>query len=140
MEDISFFFEYEGLKILEEDSVKNWVLLVIRHYKAKAGVLNYIFVSDEDLLQMNRDYLSHDYYTDILTFPTGENQELVQGDIYISVDRVQENADDFGHSFEDELHRVMIHGVLHLLGFDDHGEDEEKMREKENHALSLRKF
>lgn len=140
MGQISLFYEYEGIKIDREDSVKDWVLFVINHHEGKAGELNFVFVSDEHLLEMNQKFLSHDYYTDILTFPTDETGELVQGDIYISVDRVKENATIFDVPFINELLRVMIHGVLHLLGFDDHGENEAVMRSKENHALSLLKL
>ncbi|MCI4669315.1 MAG: rRNA maturation RNase YbeY [Bacteroidia bacterium] len=139
MEEISFFYELEHFKIDNEDPVKNWILIVISSHRAEHGALNFIFVSDDQLLELNRKYLSHDYYTDILTFPAGEG-ESVSGDIYISIDRVGENASDLNLSFLDELHRVMIHGVLHLIGFDDHGEKAQEMRQIEDHALSLRNF
>lgn len=92
--------------------------------------IDYIFCSDEFLLKVNRAHLDHDEYTDIITFPLEEDP--IVGEIYISIDRVRENADSFGVSFEEELHRVMIHGVLHLCGYDDHEDDDiEEIREKE---------
>ena len=99
-----------------------------------------IFCSDEYLLEMNRTHLDHDYYTDIITFDYTDNQ-IVSGDLFISVDRVRENASDFNVSFQHELHRVIIHGVLHLCGYKDKSDEEEKlMRSKENNALSMISF
>ncbi|MCL4150405.1 UNVERIFIED_CONTAM: hypothetical protein GTU68_062635, partial [Idotea baltica] len=102
--------------------------------------ISYIFCSDTFLLSLNKQYLDHDYYTDILTFPL-ESQGISNGiaaDIFISIERVKENADTYDTSFEQELRRVMIHGVLHLLGFDDHGDEgQRQMRNRENEALSL---
>ena len=97
----------------------------------------YIFCSDEYLYNLNQEYLNHDTYTDIITFPYSE-PPLVEGDIFISIDRVKENASQFGAPFEQELHRVMIHGVLHLCGYSDKSPDEEAlMRKKEDEALQL---
>ncbi|MDX1906752.1 MAG: rRNA maturation RNase YbeY [Bacteroidia bacterium] len=138
---ITFFSEDTDFSLTQEDSVKDWVLAVMARYQSSAGSIAYIFCSDEFLLGLNRAYLNHDYYTDILTFPTEEpGIEGVAADIYISVDRVRDNAAEYRVSFEDELHRVMIHGVLHLLGLDDHGEAEMLMRKAEDEALSLRSF
>jgi len=140
MDRIQFFSEEITFQIDEEDSVKDWILLFVKSVGAHIEQLNYIFMSDEALLKMNQSYLSHDYYTDILTFPMREDPELLEADIYISVDRVKDNAASMGNEFRDELHRVMIHGVLHLLGQDDHGENAEMMRKREEAALALRIF
>ncbi len=140
MENISFFYEYKNFVLDKEDPVSDWVLLVINAHQAELGEVNYIFVSDDYLLQLNKQFLSHDYYTDILTFPHEEAGETISADIYISVDRVQENAINHGGDIEEELHRVMIHGILHLLGFDDHGFQEALMRNKEREVLNLRNF
>ena len=86
-------------------------------------------------------YLDHDTLTDIITFDTAEEEGIIEGDVFVSIDRVRDNASDMGTSFEDELHRVIIHGVLHLLGFSDKSEEEEElMRKEEDSSLSLRKF
>lgn len=141
-ESIQFFSEEIEFTLDKEDSVRNWILFVITKYEKKAGDISYIFCSDEYLLGLNKEHLQHDYYTDILTFPyaPAEASEL-HSDIYISIDRVKDNASSLNISFTDELHRVMIHGILHLLGFDDHGEGaQEDMRSKENQALEKREF
>ena len=140
MDRVQFFVEEITFQIDKEDSVKDWILLFVKSVGAHIEQLNYIFMSDETLLKMNQSYLSHDYYTDILTFPMREDPELLEADIYISVDRVKENAESMGNVFRDELHRVMIHGVLHLLGQDDHGDNAEIMRKREEDALALRTF
>ena len=140
MDRIQFFLEEITFQIDEEDSVKDWILLFVKGVGAHIEQLNYIFMSDEALLKMNQSYLSHDYYTDILTFPMREDPKLLEADIYISVDRVKENAESMGNVFRDELHRVMIHGVLHLLGQDDHGDNAAIMRKREEDALALRTF
>jgi rRNA maturation RNase YbeY len=124
-----------------KDSVSNWILRFVSAQGKEIQSLEYIFCSDEYLLELNREHLDHDYYTDILTFPYAPPEaEMLLGEIYISVDRVKENAESFQESFQNELHRVMIHGVLHLLGQDDHGEEEEVMRQREQAALGLREF
>ena len=104
------------------------------------GDVSVVFCSDEHLLQMNKEYLQHDYYTDIITFDYTED-DVVSGDLFISVDRVEENANEFDAPFQDELHRVCIHGLLHLCGYKDKSDKEEElMRSKENEMLMLRKF
>ena len=124
-----------------KDSVSDWILRFISTQGKGIQSLEYIFCSDEYLLELNKQHLDHDYYTDILTFPYAPPEaEMLLGEIYISIDRVKENAESFGEPFRNELHRVMIHGVLHLLGQDDHGEEEKVMREKEQSALELRLF
>jgi len=123
--------------LLNEIDLTNWISKVCSSENHEFGDISLIFCSDYYLLDMNRTHLDHDYYTDIITFDYTENQ-LVSGDLFISVDRVRDNASDFNVSFEHELHRVIIHGVLHLCGYKDKSNDEEKlMRTKENNALSM---
>ncbi len=117
-----------------------WYSNVCEVENKSLGEISIIFCSDEHLLQMNKEYLQHDYYTDIITFDYTE-ENLVSGDLFISVDRVEDNANEFDSPFQDELHRVCIHGLLHLCGYKDKSEkDEELMRSKENEMLMLRKF
>ena len=117
-------------------SISNWIERIVSLHEGAVAEIVYIFCSDERLLEINKSSLSHDYYTDIITFPY--QYDPIHTDIFISIDRVKENAASFGVAFEEELKRVMIHGVLHMLGFSDHSEEEKKeMREKENEALSL---
>lgn len=122
--------------------INRWVKTVAQNFGYRRLTINYIFCSDDELLKINRQFLGHDYYTDIITFDTLEDQRIknasLSGDIFISVDTVRINAEEYGTSFEDELHRVMIHGILHLVGFDDHTDAEsEEMRKQENTALYL---
>ena len=118
-----------------------WIRSVIRGYGKKAGDITYIFCSDPYLREMNIRYLSHSTYTDILTFDTSTAKGITSGDIFISVDRVRSNAETYSTTFRDELHRVMIHGVLHLLGFDDKTDAaRRRMRKKEDECLARRRF
>lgn len=117
-----------------------WYSSVCDAEKKVLGDVSVVFCSDEHLLEMNKEYLEHDYYTDIITFDYTEDT-LVSGDLFISVDRVQDNAAEFNVAFQDELHRVCVHGLLHLCGYKDKSdEDEVLMRSKENEMLMLRKF
>jgi rRNA maturation RNase YbeY len=125
---------------LNDIDLTNWISKVCVDENYNLGDISLIFCSDEYLLDMNRTHLDHDYYTDIITFDYTDNQ-IVSGDLFISIDRVRDNASDFNVSFHHELHRVIIHGVLHLCGYKDKSDDEEKlMRTKENNALSLISF
>lgn len=118
--------------------VKAWIGEVVEQYGKTIGELYYYFCSDEKLLEINRERLDHDFYTDIVTFPLTDCETVLSSELCISVDRIKENAVTFGRSYESELHRVIIHGVLHLIGFDDHTDKDEKvMREKEEEALKL---
>ena len=102
--------------------------------------MSIIFNSDESLLDINKQFLNHDYQTDIITFPIEETETELEAELYISIDRVKENAEDFGITFENELQRVIIHGTLHLCGFGDKSESEEKlMRQKEDEHLNYLK-
>ena len=117
-----------------------WYSNVCQVEGMQLGDVSVVFCSDEHLLQMNKEYLQHDYYTDIITFDYTED-DVVSGDLFISVDRVEENANEFDAPFQDELHRVCIHGLLHLCGYKDKSDKEEElMRSKENEMLMLRKF
>ena len=117
--------------------IKQWIKQVIDAKGKKTGNITYIFCDDEYLLEVNKQYLKHDYYTDVITFDYVEN-DLISGDIFISTDRVRENALAFGSSETEELHRVIIHGALHLLGLKDKSEKEaSQMRQAENEALKL---
>lgn len=123
---------------VEPQKVKNWIQSVAENYGKWVGELHYYFCSDEQLLAINRERLGHDFYTDIVTFPLTDCETVLSSEFCISTDRIKENAVTFGRTYESELHRVIIHGVLHLIGFDDHSEEDEKtMREKEEEALKL---
>lgn len=124
----------------ELEKTKEWINDFVISYGKEVGELYYSFCSDEYLYQMNIELLNHDFYTDIITFPLNECKTILSAEFHISVDRIKENAVTFDRSFEDELHRVMAHGVLHLIGFDDLTEEDEKeMRKQEDFCLSLRR-
>lgn len=136
---ISFFKENTTFDIKQKNKIKSWLKNVASGYGFSAGELNYVFCDDEYLLQMNRQYLGHDYYTDIITFDSRENalSKRLDGDIFISVDTVRANGEEYGEGFEREMMRVIAHGLLHLIGFDDHtATQQKKMREAENTALA----
>jgi probable rRNA maturation factor len=117
--------------------LKKWISFITRSNEKNCGTINYIFQSDESLLALNKKYLNHNDYTDIITFNYSEGSSI-HGDIHISIDRIKENAITFASSFEEELHRVMIHGILHLLGYNDKSKEEKEiMREKENDCLEI---
>ena len=124
-------------ELSNKEQVSDWVLRVINSKGYKLGNLVYAFFNDEDLKGLNIRFLKHDYYTDVISFDETANQ-VVSGNIAISVDRVKENATQIGVDFEEELHRVMIHGVLHFIGFNDKTNSEKKeIREQEALALSM---
>jgi rRNA maturation RNase YbeY len=115
--------------------LKNFILLVFKKEGRKLDFVNFIFCTDKVLLKINQDYLNHDFYTDIITFDLSKNKSI-QSEIYISIDRVRENARKLGVSFKSELHRVVFHGVLHLCGYNDKTKNERKnIRAKEDHYL-----
>ena len=117
---------------------KAWIEAVAEKHGKTVGELYYYFCSDDKLLEINRERLGHDFYTDIVTFPLTDCETILSSEFCISTDRIKENAETFGRSYESELHRVIIHGVLHLIGFDDHTEEGEKeMRNQEEKALEL---
>lgn len=115
-----------------------WIKQVVASYGRKTGEIGYMFVSDEKILEVNREYLGHDYYTDIITFDYDEG-DIVSGDLVISLDTVRSNAELLGKPYDEELHRVIIHGILHLCGINDKGPGEREIMEaEENKALALR--
>lgn len=122
---------------LNHEAVASWVEKVAASLGKRVGALSYIFCDDEYILDTNRKYLQHDYYTDIITFDYCEGNRI-SGDLFISLDTVRSNAELFGKSYHEELHRVIIHGILHLCGINDKGPGErELMEEAENAALAL---
>lgn len=132
---IHFSVEKEGFKLKERTRIKNWITAIIKDEGKKVGDIAYIFCDDEQILETNISYLDHNTYTDIITFDYVEGN-VISGDILISVDRVKENAELFNCTFEQELHRVIIHGILHLLGVGDKSEEEAQvMRKREEEAL-----
>ena len=114
-----------------------WIRRVAATYGKTVGEVGYLFCDDEKILEVNREYLGHDYYTDIITFDYDEGNQI-NGDLVISLDTVRTNAEQFGKEYDEELHRVIIHGILHLCGLNDKGPGErEKMEAAENKALEL---
>lgn len=141
MAAIRFFNEDVAFTLKNKTQLKQWLTAVIVAEGYKLQELSYIFCSDAYLLQINQQYLDHDTYTDIITFDNSTDKGQITGDIFISIDRVRENADGFNVPLTDELHRVMVHGALHLLGYKDKtSADKEKMTEKEDHYLAKRNF
>jgi rRNA maturation RNase YbeY len=138
MNSISFFSEDISFELPHQKVVKEWITEIICREGKTLGHLNYIFCSDAYLLRINQQYLEHDFFTDIITFDSSDTSDGIEGDIFISIDRVQENATNYGHSFLIELNRVIAHGVLHLIGYDDTTSDLKiQMRQKEDSYLSL---
>ena len=134
---ISFNNQNINFTLKNKTALKAWISDVAKKEKKKTGTIHYIFTNDDDLLKMNQQFLDHNTYTDIITFDYTEDN-TINGDIFISIDRVKENANKFDTSFENELHRVIIHGVLHLCGYKDKSKaDAELMRKKENSSLKL---
>lgn len=142
LRDISFFNEDIDYKIKDKQKIRQWIgATVTAEGFDRIGELNFILCSDTYLLEINKQYLDHDTYTDIVTFDSSEKDNVIAGDIFISVERTAENALKFGVSERDELHRVIIHGVMHLCGYlDKKKEDKELMTAKENEYLSKRAF
>ncbi|MEA5140774.1 rRNA maturation RNase YbeY [Arcicella rigui] len=125
-EDIDFKFQHKNL-------LKKWLKKVAETEGFKMKNLNYIFCSDEYLHKINVEYLEHDTYTDIITFDNSEEESDIEGDIFVSIERIKDNSQELKTAFEDEFKRVLVHGLLHLCGYDDHSdEDELMMRNKED--------
>ena len=136
---IHFFWEDISSNLKQKIRLRNWITNTIKEENKRLGELTFIFCSDAYLLSINQEYLNHNTYTDIITFNNSEDDRIT-GDIFISLERVHENALRFKVSEEDELHRVMIHGALHLLGYTDKGKDAKAlMTSKENYYL-LKRF
>lgn len=130
-------YQTDGVKMpaIKRREVSAWIKAVAAGHGYKTGEIAYIFCNDEKIIEVNREYLKHDYYTDIITFDYTEGN-VISGDIFLSLDTVRSNSRQLGVSYEQELHRVIIHGILHLCGIDDKGEGErEIMEHEENVAL-----
>ena len=141
MPAIQFFEEDITYKLKNKTAVRQWITETIQAEGFKLKELTYVFCSDNYLLQINQQYLDHDTYTDIITFDNSEIANTIIGDIFISIDRIRENALKFNTTEADELHRVIIHGALHLLGYTDKSAPaRKKMTFKEDFYLNLRKF
>ena len=137
-DNISFFSEDIEFSLKHSENIKQWISSICESYNFKITNINYIFCSDDYLLGVNKKHLNHNYYTDIITFDLSEYENEIESDIFISIDRVKENGNKNNSSFEQELKRVLIHGVLHLIGFNDKTEEEKQvMRKKEEACLSL---
>ena len=133
-------YNADGVKMpnIKKRETSAWIKAVAATYGRKIGEVGYMFVDDKKILEVNNEYLGHDYYTDVITFDYDED-DTVNGDIVISLDTVRTNAELFGKTYEEELHRVIIHGILHLCGINDKGPGErEQMEAAENKALSMR--
>lgn len=140
MKEVLFFSEDVNYPSFFSDAfIKNWLDVIAIHYSKQIGVLSFIFCDDAYILDINRKYLKHDYYTDVITFDYCEG-DLLSGDIFISIDTVKSNAGKFGVAYEDEFNRVICHSILHLIGFKDKTDpDSILMRENENYCLELLK-
>ena len=137
---ISYFFEDTDFVFKAKTKNKQWLKLVAESEIRRIGELSIIFCSDNYILNVNQEFLQHDYFTDIITFNYCEGDRL-SGDLFISIDTVRENAIEYGTDFNEELNRVIVHGILHLIGYDDHSDEDVKvMRQKENYYLSLREL
>lgn len=135
---INFFTEDVKFNLPEKQKRKTWLKQIANSENFKVGELNYIFCSDEYLYQINVDYLNHHTYTDIITFDNSEEGKLIEGDIFVSIDRVKENAQKLKQEESSELSRVISHGLLHLMGYKDKSKtDAEVMRSKEAFAIEL---
>lgn len=133
---ISFAFQ-TNCSLKKRTILKQWIKTIVENNKKEVGEISYIFCSDEQLLEINKEFLNHDYYTDIITFDYSET-DVVSGDLFISIERIKDNAETLKTSYQEELHRVIIHGVLHLLGYKDKTEEEsENMRKLEDECLLI---
>lgn len=138
--EIMITYNSEGVRMpkIKKRDTSAWIKAVAASYGRKVGEIGYLFVDDEKILEVNREYLGHDYYTDVITFDYDED-DTVSGDIVISLDTVRSNAQLFGKTYEEELYRVIIHGILHLCGINDKGPGEREIMEAaENKALAMR--
>ena len=132
-------YNTDGVKMpqIKKRDTTAWIKAVAATYGKKVGEVGYLFVNDEKILDVNREYLGHDYYTDIITFDYNEDN-VINGDLVISLDTVRTNAEEFGKEYDEELLRVIIHGILHLCGINDKGPGEREIMEAaENKALKL---
>ena len=134
---VSYYAEEIKLPAIKKRETTAWIRSVAAVYGKKVGDVSYIFCSDEKILAVNKEYLQHDYYTDIISFDYTEGQ-VISGDLFMSLDTVKSNAEQFNVDYNEELHRIIIHGILHLCGINDKAPGErEVMTQKENEALLL---
>ena len=143
MKPIQIFFFKEGIKfrLSEKDKLRRWILKLIEAEGFDLLNINFIFCTDTFLRKINRQYLNHDYFTDVITFDNSVAKKIAYGDIYISIDRVRINSISFDTSFTEELQRVMVHGVLHLLGYGDKNKAQKiEMKKMEDRCLLKRRF
>lgn len=134
---VSFFTEGIDMPDINKTDIRNWVKNVAELHSKRLGPVSYIFCDDNKILEVNKQFLQHDYYTDIITFDYTEGDKI-SGDLFISLDTVRTNAEQFGQDYNTELHRVIIHGILHLCGINDKGPGEREIMEaEENKALAL---
>lgn len=132
-------YSTDGVRMpkIKKRMLNRWIAAVAKKHGKRLGDVGYMFCSDERILEVNRQYLGHDYYTDIITFPY-EESETISGDMFISLDTVRSNAEKFHKAYQEELHRVIIHGILHMTGINDKAPGErEIMEQNENEALLL---
>lgn len=135
-------YNTDGVKMpaIRKRDTSAWIKAVAAKYGRKVGEIGYMFVNDDKILEVNNEYLGHNYYTDIITFDYDEN-DVISGDIVISLDTVRSNAEQYGKDYNEELHRVIIHGILHLCGINDKGPGEREIMEAaENKALAMIKL
>ncbi|KAA6334306.1 Endoribonuclease YbeY [termite gut metagenome] len=138
---MSVTYQAEGIKMpaIQKRNTTSWIKSVAEAYGKKIGEIAYVFCTDEKILEINRQYLQHDYYTDIITFDYTERNKIA-GDVFISLDTVRTNSEQYNTLYEEELHRTIIHGILHLCGINDKEQGEREIMETaENRALELRK-
>ena len=140
MDELFFFTEdCEMPSFFSEEKIRKWFRVVASDYSRKIGAISFIFCSDPYILDVNRKYLNHDYYTDVITFDYVEG-EILSGDVFISLDTVKSNSEEYHTAYEEELNRVIVHSLLHLIGYKDKtDEDAAEMRSNENHCLELLK-
>jgi rRNA maturation RNase YbeY len=137
-ETIHFFKESVRFRLNKQKELRTWLKSCARKEGFKIHTLNYIFCNDAYLLEMNKEYLGHNYFTDIITFDNSVEKKIILGDVFISVDTVEKNSKRFETTFDEELHRVMVHGLLHLLGYKDKSKaDRSEMKKKEDQYLAL---
>jgi len=135
---VQFFFLHESFNLRKRKALKSFIEFLFSNEQKVPGEISYVFCSDEFLLNVNRDFLNHDFYTDIITFDMSSNKKIINGDIYISIERVKENAKKFSVSIDKELHRVIFHGALHLCNYKDKSnKDKIKMRSMEDKYMKM---
>jgi probable rRNA maturation factor len=138
MPKVQFYFLDRNPVLKERTRLKAFIEKLFLAEKKKLGNLSYIFCSDEQLLSINQDFLKHDFYTDVITFDLSSSNKEIDGEVYVSVDRIKDNANQLGNSFKEELHRVILHGALHLCGYKDKKKtDQQQMTQAENKYLNI---